>query len=172
MLKDSRIKTMVILAIVCIIPLVLFCATGVLPKNLEKDIRKSQKISEEWIVEGNYTDDMAAFISYPLDQSSHVFSVYLNRSGLSFGYFFRGGGSLWAVEEGIAEFRFLKNNGVAYISMNAHNVERLEIDNGHDIKVIEIHSNKPFAIVVSNQDGEVRFYDVNGNVVDYYRERF
>ena len=172
MIKDSRIKTMVILAIVCIIPLVLFCATGVLPKNLEKDIRKSQKISEEWIVEGNYTDDMAAFISYPEDQSSHVFSVYLNHAGLSFGYFFRSGGSLGIVEDSIAEFQFLGNNGVAYISMNAQNVERLEIDNGHDIKVIEIDSNKPFAIVVSNQDGAISFYDVDGNVVDYYRERF
>ena len=172
MLKDSKIKTMVILAFVCMISFVFVNAFGVFPKNLVKDIRKSQKIAEEWIVEGNYTRDMAAFISYPQDQSSHVFSIYLNRSGLSFGYFFRGGGSLGTIEDGISEFRFLGNNGVAYISMNAQNIERLEIDNGQDIKVIEIDSNKPFAIVVSNQDGAISFYDVDGNVVDYYRERF
>ena len=143
--------------------------------NVYKLIKRTNgwiKIDQEWIVEGNYTDDMAAFISYPLDQSSHVFSVYLNRSGLSFGYFFRGGGSLGTIEDGISEFKFLGNNGVAYISMNAQNIERLEIDKGHDIKVIEIDRNKPFAIVVSNQDGAISFYDVDGNVVDYYRERF
>ena len=172
MLKDSKIRTMVILAIVCMIPIVFSNCFGVLPKNLKRDIGISQKINDGWMIEGNYSDDMAAFISYPEDQSSHVFSVYLNHAGLSFGYFFRSGGSLGIVEDSIAEFQFLGNNGVAYISMNAQNVERLEIDNGHDIKVIEIDSNKPFAIVVSNQDGAISFYDVDGNVVDYYRERF
>ena len=113
---------------------------------------------------------MAAFISYPLDQSSHVFSVYLNRNGLSFGYFFRSGGSLGIVEDGIAEFRFLGNNGVAYISMNAQNIARIEIYNGLDFRMIDLDSDKPFAIVVSNQDGTVRFYDVDGNVVETVRE--
>lgn len=170
MMKDSRIKTMVILAFVCMISFVFVNAFGVVPKNLEKDIRKSQKIAEEWIVEGNYNGDMAAFISYPLDQSSHVFSVYLNRNGLSFGYFFRSGGSLGIVEDGIAEFRFLGNNGVAYISMNAQNIARIEIYNGLDFRMIDLDSDKPFAIVVSNQDGTVRFYDVDGNVVETVRE--
>ena len=71
---------------------------GTSAANLESDIRNLQKIPEDWIVEGDVSDTMAAYISYPQDRSDHTFSVYVNRPGLSFGYFFRGGGSLSGVE--------------------------------------------------------------------------
>ena len=77
---------------------------GTSAANLESDIRNLQKIPEDWIAEGDVSDTMAAYISYPQDRSDHTFSVYVNRPGLSFGYFFRGGGSLSGVERGIAEF--------------------------------------------------------------------
>ena len=64
---------------------------GTSAANLESDIRNLQKIPEDWIVEGDVSDTMAAYISYPQDRSDHTFSVYVNRPGLSFGYFFRGG---------------------------------------------------------------------------------
>ena len=67
---------------------------GVASTNLEADIRSSQKIKDDWTVEGSVSDTMAAYISYPQDMSDHTFSVYVNRPGFSFGYFFRGGGSL------------------------------------------------------------------------------
>ena len=73
---------------------------GTSAANLESDIRNLQKIPEDWIVEGDVSDTMAAYISYPQDRSDHTFSVYVNRPGLSFGYFFRGGGSLSGVERG------------------------------------------------------------------------
>lgn len=73
---------------------------GVRRSKLEDDIRMSQKIREDWAVEGVASDTVAAYISYPQDRSDHMFSVYVNRPGLSFGYFFRGGGSLSGVEEG------------------------------------------------------------------------
>ena len=40
-------------------------------------------------VDGSISDTMAAFISYPQDKTDHTFSVYVNRPGLSFGYFFQ-----------------------------------------------------------------------------------
>ena len=76
---------------------------GVASTNLEADIRSSQKIKDDWTVEGSVSDTMAAYISYPQDMSDHTFSVYVNRPGFSFGYFFRGGGSLSGVERGIIE---------------------------------------------------------------------
>ena len=82
---------------------------GTSAANLESDIRNLQKIPENWIVEGDVSDTMAAYISYPQDRSDHTFSVYVNRPGLSFGYFFRGGGSLSGVERGIAEFTVWRN---------------------------------------------------------------
>lgn len=91
---------------------------GTSAANLESDIRNLQKIPEDWIVEGDVSDTMAAYISYPQDRSDHTFSVYVNRPGLSFGYFFRGGGSLSGVERGIAEFTVDGYNERAFISMN------------------------------------------------------
>ena len=41
---------------------------------------------DDWIVDGSVSDTMAVFISYPQDKSDHTFSIYVNRSGLSFGY--------------------------------------------------------------------------------------
>lgn len=143
---------------------------GVTSNNLEADIRSSQKIIDDWTVDGNIADTMAAFISYPQDKTDHTFSVYVNRPGLSFGYFFRGGGDIVQVEEFIAEFTVEGFDERAFISMNTQNVERLEIDDGNDIRAIEIDSNKPFVIVLPLNAGTINFYDVNGNIVEYHTQ--
>lgn len=143
---------------------------GITASSLEADIRLSQKITDDWIVDGSISDTMAAFISYPQDKTDHTFSVYVNRSGLSFGYFFRGGGDIVAVDDYIAEFIIEGYNERAFISMNIQNVERLEIDDGNGVQVIDIESNKPFAIVLPLNTGNICFYDVNGNVVEYLRQ--
>ena len=128
---------------------------GKTANSLEADIRQSQKILDDWIVDGSISDTMAAFISYPQDKTDHTFSVYVNRPGLSFGYFFRGGG----------------NNERAFISMNTQNIVRLEVDDGNGIQVIDIDSGKPFAIVLPLNVGNICFYDTNGNVVEYLRQQ-
>lgn len=141
---------------------------GVASTNLEADIRSSQKIKDDWTVEGSVSDTMAAYISYPQNMSDHTFSVYVNRSGLSFGYFFRGGGSLSGVDKGIAEHTVEGYKERAFISMNQQRAAQLEIDDGNPIQVIAIDSNKPFAIVLPINAGIVTFYDVNGNTVEYW----
>ncbi len=141
---------------------------GVTVNKLEADIRSSQKITDDWHVDGSVSDTMAAFISYPQDKTDHTFSVYVNRPGLSFGYFFRGGGDIVAVDDYIVELTVEGYNERAFISMNMQNVERLEIDDG--VRVIDIDSNKPFAIVLPLNAGNICFYDVNGNVVEYLRQ--
>ena len=113
---------------------------------------------------------MAAYISYPQDKTDHTFSVYVNRPGLSFGYFFRGGGDIAAVDNYIAEFVVEGYNERAFVSMNTQNVARLEIDDGNGVRVIDIENNKPFAIVLPLNAGNICFYDVNGNVVEYLRQ--
>lgn len=143
---------------------------GVTANKLEADIRSSQKIMDDWTVEGSVSDTMAAFISYPQDKTDHTFSVYVNRSGLSFGYFFRGGGDIVEVEEYIAEYTIEGYDERAFISMNEQKVVRLEIDNGNGIEKIDIDSNKPFAIVLPVNAGNITFYDENGQIVDYCNE--
>ena len=139
--------------------------------RLESDIRSSQKIQDDWTVTGSVSDTMAGFISYPQNLSDHTFSVYVNRPGVSFGYFFRGGGSLSSVERYIAEFTVEGYSERAFISMNAQKAARVEIDNGNDIEVIEIDSEKPFALVLPGNAGDITFYDVNGEVVEYGGQR-
>ena len=110
---------------------------------------------------------MAAFISYPLDKTDHTFSVYVNRPGLSFGYFFRGGGDSVAIEEYIAEYTVKGYNERAFVSMNKQKVKCLEVDDGNSVQVIEIDSNRPFALVLPVNVGNITFYDENGNTVEY-----
>jgi hypothetical protein len=144
---------------------------GKAANSLEADIRQSQMILDDWIVDGSISDTMAAFISYPQDKTDHTFSIYVNRPGLSFGYFFRGGGDIVQVEDYIAEFVIEEYNERAFISMNAQNVIRLEIDDGNNIRVIDIDSGKPFAIVLPLNTGSICFYDTNGNIVKYLRRQ-
>lgn len=144
---------------------------GKTANSLEADIRLSQKISDDWNVDGSTSDTMAAFISYPQDKTDHTFSVYVNRPGLSFGYFFRGGGDIVEVDDYIAEFVVEGYNERAFISMNTQNVVRLEIDDGNNARVIDIDSGKPFAIVLPLNVGNICFYDTNGNVVGYLRQQ-
>ena len=66
---------------------------GVTSTNLEADIRSSQKIKDDWTVDGSASDTIAAYISYHQDMCDNTFSVYCNRPGLSVGSFFRGVGS-------------------------------------------------------------------------------
>ncbi len=142
---------------------------GKTANSLEADIRLSQKISDDWNVDGSTSDTMAAFISYPQDKTDHTFSVYVNRPGLSFGYFFRGGGDIVEVDDYIAEFVVDGYNERAFISMNTQNVVRLEIDDGNNVRVIDIDRGKPFALVLPLNAGNICFYDANGNVVEHLR---
>lgn len=141
---------------------------GIQKSQLEADIRSSQKIGSDWLVDGDVSDTIAAFISYPRDMTDHTFSVYVNHPGLSFGYFFRGGESLSGAEGGIAEYTVAGYPERAFISMNKQQVERLEIDDGNTIHVVEIDSSKPFAITLPVNAGNITFYDVNGVSVPFW----
>ena len=145
---------------------------GISEKKIVSDIRNMQYIDDSWAIEGNATDDMAAYICYPEDKSDFVFSVYLNHPGLSFGYFFRYGGALAAIEEGILELepQLDEYEASAYISMNTKKAEKLKIDNGTEIKAIDIDSQKPFAIVLPADAGAISFYDVDGNLIECVKE--
>ena len=170
-MKKIFLKIVIGVVLACIL-FVCFLYTnneiGVTSSKLEADIRSSQKIKDDWTVDGSVSSTMAAYISYPQDLSDHSFSVYVNRPGLSFGYFFRGGGNLSGVQRGIAEYTVEGYNERAFISMNQQQITQLEIDDGNTIQVLDIDSNKPFAIVLPISAGTITFYDVNGNTVEYW----
>lgn len=170
-IKKIVLKTVIGILLVCSLFvgfLYISSDIGIASGNLETDIRSSQKIKEDWAIDGSVSDTMAAYISYPQDMSDHTFSVYVNRPGLSFGYFFRGGGTLSGIQRGIVEFTVEGYNERAFISMNQQQVQQLEIDDGNTIQVVDIDRNKPFAIVLPINAGNITFYDVNRNTVEYW----
>ena len=112
-MKKIFLKIVIGVVLVCIL-FVCFLYTnneiGVTSSKLEADIRSSQKIKDDWTVDGSVSSTMAAYISYPQDLSDHSFSVYVNRPGLSFGYFFRGGGTLSGIQS--RDFAFKKKSPI------------------------------------------------------------
>lgn len=142
---------------------------GVPKSRLESDIRSSQKMETDWIVDGTVSGTIAAFISYPRDMTDHTVSVYVNRPGLSFGYFFRGGGGFIEVKKGIAEFTVEGYQERAFVSMNQQQVKRLEIKDGDTMQAVDLDSGKPFALVLPINAGDVTFYDAGGNTVEIWK---
>lgn len=168
-LQRAGIITVIILIACVIIFGWLFSNNNIgIPKSaIINNIRSSQEISSDWTIVGEASDKMAAYISYPADYSDHIFSIYINRPGLSFGYFFRVGGSLSVVNQCISEYSIEGCGDRAFISMNTQKVNRLEIDDGSSIRQIDLDSNSPFAIVLPVNAGDVTFYDVSGNIVEW-----
>lgn len=142
---------------------------GIAAAKLETDIRGSSKIQADWTVDGSVSDTMAAYIAYPQERTDHSFFVYVNRPGLSFGYFFRGGGNLSSVDKEILACTVEGYEEQAFISMNRQQAARAEIDDGNAVQVLDIDSGKPFAIVLPVNAGSITFYDVNGNALPYQR---
>jgi hypothetical protein len=138
---------------------------GICKEKIEKDARIGQKIPEDWQVAKDTTEIMSAMIFYNETLSDYTVSVYVNRPGLSFGYFFRHGGSVVGVDEKIAEISIDGYNERTFISLNTQQVSKVDIDNGNLIKTIEIESTKPFVFILPVNLGTVTFYDINGNVV-------
>jgi len=143
---------------------------GLSDDRLAWDFRQSQKIPNDWHISGDITDTMAAFIAFPEDRSDHTFAVYVNRPGLSFGYFFRCGGDIVSVERYIAEYTLEGYPERAFLSMNAQGAARVEINNGNSVEIIPLDSGRPFVLVLPLNAGEVTFYTEQGQVVDYLNQ--
>lgn len=102
---------------------------------------------------------------YDENLSNYVFSIYENRKGLSFGYFFRSGGSANVENEGIAEYKAEGHQEKAYLSMNKQQVVKIAIGNGNTVKIINIDHTKPFAVILPVGLGAIKIYDIEGNVL-------
>lgn len=111
------------------------------------------------------TDSISAMLFYDENLSNYVFSIYENRKGLSFGYFFRSGGSANVENEGIAEYKAEGHQEKAYLSMNKQQVVKIAIGNGNTVKIINIDHTKPFAVILPVGLGAIKIYDIEGNVL-------
>ena len=136
---------------------------GVSADNIENDARKSQRISE-WDSFGTSNEGIAAFIFYNATLDDHTFSLYLNRDGFSFGYFFREGGSSSIIMNGILMLDY-GSNGSAIFSMNKDRVAKIEYEAGDDVIEFSVDPSRPFAVVLPKNCSSVALYNYSGNDV-------
>lgn len=164
----KRILRVISIVVVCIVGLVLCLRVndcfGTTKGHIQEQARESQHIPTDWCVSEQTSNCLSAMIFYNKDLTEHTFSLYINRDGLSFGYFFCQGGIDASIQSGVQKFTIEGSEETAYISMNPQRASLMQIFNGIDITTEEIDPNKPFAVIVE-ADASVEFYDVNGNLL-------
>lgn len=162
------VKNMTIVIVVCSMLIILILIKpsvfGVFKNHLEKDARARQKISDTWEASISANEDLAAMIFFDETLDNHIFSIYIKRDGISFGYFFNYGGSSGAIMDGIQQFTY-RDKGYALISMNKDKVSRVEVDNGVNISHIDINPERPFAVALPANCGSVNLYDMENNEI-------
>jgi len=136
---------------------------GVSANRIEQDARMNQQITS-YEVSKSLNDKLCAMIFYDGARLDHTFSIYINRPGFSFGYFFISGGSSSQIESGIYAFDY-DEKGTAMISMNADKVARILLDDGGDATQIELDPGRPFAVVIPPDCGSVSLFDSDGAAV-------
>ena len=127
--------------------------------EIEKDVRSSQKISDDWNVEIATSNQIAAVIAYDDQKSDHAFSIYESDSGTKINYKFRYGGKSTSIERSVRVFRL--DGATALISMNTLHIAAIEC---HDGERFEVDPNTPFVLIIPGGGFDV--YDGNGNLID------
>lgn len=162
----KRLKLIIAVAVSALfIYLLLFCSgiLGVSASKLEQDARSSQHIDKSWSVEKAVSDNIGTMIFYDEVSGESVFSIYLNRNGFSFGYFFYAGGSVGAIVDGVAEFTYA-DYGSVLLSMNSNKVEKIVFGN-KDISPILVDPTKPITVILPDNCESFDLYDVNGKSI-------
>lgn len=75
-MKNRFLKTVIGVVFVCILFVGFLYANndiGMTSNDLEADIRSSQKVKDDWALDGSVSNTMAAYISYPQDMSDPLF---------------------------------------------------------------------------------------------------
>lgn len=140
---------------------------GVSRSRLEQDARESQQIDSSWKVAQDANEELCAMLFYDDARDEYKYSVYLARDGISYGYFFREGGSGPYIEESVRGIIY-EDKGIALLSMNDAGISRIVTDNGVKEETIEVNPLEPFAMVLPVNCGEITIYDSLGNIVTLY----
>lgn len=140
---------------------------GVSKAGLEKDAREKQEIEDDWKMAQDVNEDLCAMLFYDEDQDEYVYSVYLSHEGMSFGYFYRQGGTDEYIRESVKGIVY-EDKGIALMSMNHDKVCRIQVESPEGEKNIQVDPAKPFALVLPSECGEITMYDASENIVVLY----
>ena len=138
---------------------------GVSKEKTEAEARAFHNIDESWQSIQATNDDVSAMLFFPADRSSHFYSIYCKRKGLSKGFFFRIGGTISEISSECVQFVFEDNNSQIYASMNKQKICKVEIDDGDHVNTISLNEDDPFILVFPSNAGNVTLYNTYGEVV-------
>lgn len=141
---------------------------GVSREHLEEDARQQQRIQADWQVAQAVNEDLCAMLFYDQDGEDYTYSIYLSHDGISYGYFFRQGGSDAYVGESVRGIVY-EDKGIALLSMNQDHVSKIVVDNPDASReMIQVDPAKPFVVVLPTGCEEIILYDSDENVVTLY----
>lgn len=127
--------------------------------DIEEHAREFQDISNDWDIEIEMTDTIAAVLAYNDDKSDHVFAIYESANKSAVDYKFRHGGSSTSIERSVRVFKY--DGAIALVSMNALHITKIEC---HDGASYEIDPNTPFVLII--QSGGFDVYGADGSKID------
>lgn len=165
-------KVPVLLGIVMIILLAFLIVwqadiLGVSASRLEQDARENQDIQSDWKMAQDVNEEMCAMIFYDEEKEECAYSIYLSREGVSFGYFYRQGGSDPYMADSVKGVVF-EDKGIALLSLNQDGVCKIVADSSGSEKVITVDPEEPFAVVLPVDCGAITMYDAQENIVTLY----
>lgn len=140
---------------------------GVSKDRLEQDARKKQNVASNWEMTQALDDEMCAMLFYDENRDSYAYSIYLTKEGMSYGYFYRQGGTDAYMEEGVKGVVF-EDKGIALLSLNEDKVCKIVVDNNVEERTIQVDAGEPFAVVLPIDCSSITMYDAQENVVTLY----
>lgn len=165
MKERKYIVVTIILWVLIFIMLIARGNIGVSKGKLESDARKSHDINQSWLTAKSINENFGAFLFYDEDLKKYTFSIYENREGFSFGYFYCYGGGVAGIGDSIARFNS-DGKGSILLSLNKVKISKLELTNGSEnIKEINVNEEKPFVIIIPENIIDIRIYNVDGEVI-------
>lgn len=140
---------------------------GVARSSLEQNARKTQQIDNSWKLCRDMNENLCAMLFYDEATDDCVYSIYLTKGGLSYGYFFRDGGYNPYIQDSVHAIVY-EDRGVALLSLNEDEVSKIVINNAVDERIIDVDPQEPFVVVLPINCGEITMYDSLGNIVTLY----
>lgn len=167
MKKGFKYISLFFICLIIILYILFYNNIGTYKSNIENHTRISQNIPDNWEVSKDITEKISAMLFYDNSYNNHIYSIYVTRGGINFGYFFRGGGELGTIiQDGISEVHIDGYNESVYMSINKQEVCRAEIKGSGNIETIYIDNTKPFTLILPASGENVIMYDIDGNIIE------
>ncbi len=169
-MKVEKIPALIGLVLIVLLAFLIIWQAGIFGVSkgrLEQDAREKQGVERGWEMAQAVNEDMCAMLFYDEEKENYAYSIYLTREGLSYGYFYRQGGTDAYMEEGVKGVVF-EDKGIALLSLNEDKVCKIVVDDSVKQETIQVDAEEPFAIVLPIECGAITMYDAQENVVTLY----